>query len=217
MRIGLAAFAGALAAFAMAAGCAGPMRLSAQWTDPAFRATSLRQVMVIGVARDPALRQTLEQEFVRALAGSGVAAIASGAEIGDSTLQARALERGVDALLITRPVDARLVQANYPSVASYLTVPSGYASGWYAYTRAAREWAAVTGDTLEGQPVRLEANLYRIPSDRLVWSSLSESFTEHSASMARDFGPAVTALEAALKPKLRRARPVGRPAVPRGS
>ena len=211
MRSGLAAFTGALAAFALAMGCAGAMRLSAQWTDPAFRATSLRQVMVVGVARDPALREALEQEFVRALQGSGVAAIASrsqgGGEIGDSTLQARALERGVDALLITRPVDSRLVQANYPNVASYLTVPSGYASGWSAYARAAREWAAATGDTLAGQPIRLEANLYRIPSDQLVWSSLSESFAVQPASVASDFEPAVAALEAALKPKLIKPKP----------
>src|SRR2546426_649657 len=64
-----------MVALLLAAGCAGPLRIGAQWTDPAFRPSSLGRVMVLAVTDPGGPRGPLEDAFVRSLALSRIAAI----------------------------------------------------------------------------------------------------------------------------------------------
>jgi len=167
-------------------------------------------VMVLGGGA-PGNAAALERGFARALAASGVGAIAGRGGAPDAPADsagwwARAAELGSDAVLVTRLVGARTIDANYSNVTSYVAVPPGYSAGWYSY------WLAVRGggDATANAPVRLEANLYLHPGNQLVWSAVSETF-ELSGQAGdpgadREFDRPIETLAQALRPKLPRRR-----------
>ena len=198
-----------LAALLAIAGCAGAARLSAQWSDPAFQSSTIRQVLVLG--RGAGGRgAALESGFARNLADHGLHAIAGsagaeGAPADSAAWWARAGEIGADAVLVTRLVDARTIAANYSAVASYVAVPPGYAAGWYSYFLAAGEAVDSPGSPANA-PVRLEANLYLHPGNRLVWSAVSETFEQPADDAADDADLArqIATLSLVLRPKLQR-------------
>ena len=199
------------AVLVLATSCAGGIRLTSQWSDPAFRASSLHDVLVLGVSDRPHRVRALEQAMVGALAGRGLAVHPADSLRGDSEgdcgeLGARALRRGCDGLMVTRLLGPRGFRAHYPTVASYVAVPAGYDSGWCAYVRAGRQRAGAAPESLEDQSVRLEANLYRLPEDRLAWTALSEPFMFRSASLPADLAEAAGKLATVLVPERPRRR-----------
>ena len=193
------------AVLVLATGCAGGIRLTSQWSDPAFRASSLHAVLVLGVSDRPDRARALEHAMVAALTGRGLAAHPADSLRGDSKadcgeLRARALRSGCDGLMVTRLLGPRAVRAQYPTVASYVAVPAGYDSGWCAYVRAGREHADAAPESLEGQSVRLEANLYQLPEDHLAWTALAEPFELRSASLPAELAETARKLAVVLVP-----------------
>src|SRR6267378_284676 len=145
---------------ALLGGCASTSRVAAEWTDPAFRVTSIHRVMVLGVMSDPMRGQALEDALARALSGSGIPSVtraeSRGAGRPDSAEWAtRAIDREADGILVARWVDSRLFQANYSPVTTYVAVPSGYAAGWFSYYTSAAAHADSVGSAISGAATEL--------------------------------------------------------------
>ena len=193
----------------LVAGCAGGLKLSAQWTDPAFRASSLGEVLVLGVDGDPAVARALEGGLVNALGEAGIRALAgtpmlAGAAADGDTLAARVAALGADGVLNARWVDASLMQKNYSGAPTYLAVPAGYDAGWRRFWADAEARAASAGGRGARDPVLLEASLFRAAADRLAWSALTQPVQASESRDESSVRPAADALVASLAPNARR-------------
>jgi hypothetical protein len=160
----------------LSAGCA-TTNLTSSWKDPEHQGQP-RRILVIGVARRPAIKRIFEDEFVRRLEALGTEAIASytvmlDEQQGDrAVIAAKLVEQGADAVLISRLVSKRTVQVYVPGGPSY---PPAYYGSWRDFYGVGFQAASSPGYVTEDQFALMESNLYDAGSDKLIWSATSET------------------------------------------
>jgi hypothetical protein len=158
------------------AACGGT-RLTDVWRDPGYAGPPFRQVAVFVLGTEDAVRRLVEDEVTRRLPMStrGMASygIVTAAERGDVD-QARARVRagGFDGAVL-----ARLVSVEGPrpwTSGSLRQVPISYRTlaNYYVSPDDAARPAALGPPTV----VRVQLNVYAIPSEALVWSAASQTF-----------------------------------------
>jgi hypothetical protein len=164
-------------------GCAST-RITAAWSDPAYPGPPFRRILVVGVTPESAVRRVFEDEFVRALQGAGVEAVASYTllpEDGPAALErlkdAVEHERA-DGVLVTRVVGVDRRTEYSPG---YVTAAPGIAWSHSLYGYYGAAWAFYEPPVVrEYEVVTLETNLWeaRNPRDdgHLVWSVSTETF-----------------------------------------
>jgi hypothetical protein len=163
------------------AGCA-TTRLSAVWTDEAWRGGPFRKILVIGVSGNETSRRVFETEFsrqLRARGGEGVPAFSLDLPAGPvdkDAVMARVKPLGIDGVLVTRLVDRKTVATYYPPEQRIYVAPGAYHRGWYPYWSSSYEYVTRPGYTVTEETVVVETNLYETASERLVWSALTETF-----------------------------------------
>ncbi len=156
------------------AGCA-TTQITANWKDRKF---SMRpeKIMVIGIAKKPANKRFIEDEFVRRIKARGTDAFASYTVLpeekqSDNAVIAEKMKSsGADAVLIARLADKRTVYSYVPG-ADY---PPFYCSWGDYYTYSCREMYA-PGYIAEDQYAIMETNLYDAGKSNLVWSASSNT------------------------------------------
>jgi hypothetical protein len=180
-------------------GCSGNTKLTNLWADPNFQTNSLKKLMVIAVAQNTGLRRTFEDTFAQALRGEGVQAVTSYSTVGEGALDSvgvnTALQRsGCDGVFITRLVDKKTVDTYYAPTTTYVGAPNAYYGGWYGYYSTSYAYMSTPGYTVQNEVLNIETNLYRVSDAKLVWSALSQSWLEQSASPGNEIQPFVSQL-----------------------
>ncbi len=151
------------------------------WKDQNYQGGKLKNVFIIGVAKNPTIRRLFEDTFVEQLKARGVdgfvsyRAIPSEGKLDDATVKSKIKGMGVDAVLVTRLVDATKQKVYAQPTYS----PRGYygGRGWYGYY--SRTYAAPFPDNYyEYEVASLETNLYETKTEKMIWSGLTETYVE---------------------------------------
>lgn len=164
----------------------GPTKLTGVWKDSAYTGGYLKSVMVVGVAENLRNRKMFEQFFAEQFQHNGVKAFASSDVISEDkkldkdTIRGFAEKLGVDAVLVTHLAGVDEKEEYIPSTYNY--VPSPH------YHNLGRHYPAVYGSVHEPgyyvthKYVRLENNLYETRTEKLIWSSASETINPASVN-----------------------------------
>ena len=103
-------FALAVAVALGLAACAASTKIVNEWVSPDYTSPRFRKIMVIGVSKQPSIRRTFEDEFVKQLKATGVEAVPSylyipeDGQVDEGRLQAAVKQAGADAVIVTRLV-----------------------------------------------------------------------------------------------------------------
>lgn len=175
-------------------GCA-TTQLTSDWKNPSYHGQP-GKILVIGVAKKPAIKRIFEDEFVRQLKERGVNAIASYTLMPDNkqgdhaVIAAQMKEHGADAVLISRLVSKKTVQTYIPGTVNYQ--PANYGNwrhnrspggayyppnygNWRDYYGYGYQTVYTPGYMAEDEYAIIESNLYDAKNDKLIWSAESET------------------------------------------
>lgn len=162
--------------------------LDAVWSDPNYQGGKLQDVLVIGVARVQTNRRLFEDKFVAQLKSYGTNAIASYSvipseeKLDKETVDTEIKRLGIDAVIETRLVNVNQEKQYIPRSGRYGPLYTG--DNWYgAYSRG-YELANARGYFAIYNVARLETNIYYTKTEKLIWSSLSDTIIEDSVEKA---------------------------------
>ena len=150
--------------------------VSSLWRDPTYQVKP-HKIMIIGIAKSPANKRTLEDDFAKQLKLQGTDAVSSYAILPDDkdgnkeAIAAKMKEQGADAVLITRIANRKTVYTNllevYAPPQSYRTWQNYYEYGYGNITSP--------NDVEETKYAVMETNMYDAGNDKLIWSASSET------------------------------------------
>jgi len=155
-------------------------RLVSSWSDESIDGYQLDTVLVVGIANDETKRRIYEDTFVSSLTRASVKAIPSytvsknSVEASEKALRELIKKSGADAVLITHMLGRKEVESYQQAVQSVGT-NNYYGSTLYGYYPFIWSSISPVGVSTGSIKVMLETNLYDVPSEKLLWSSRSES------------------------------------------
>ena len=167
----------------VALGCASTQIVDT-WRDPNFSGPPLKSIMVISVTKRASIRRTLEDEFVLEFEAKNVRGVPSytlipeDGEVAKERLAQAVKESGVEGVLITRLVKVERRTQVYPGP-PYLGFYGYYSSAWVGYYEPPQIY---TYDV-----VTAETNLFDAATDRLVWSTTTQTYPSSVKKDIRDF------------------------------
>ncbi len=172
LQIGSSIACAALGLTLAVVGCAST-DMTSTWTDPSAKGASLSKVAVVAFARDPGLRRMAEDSAAQQLVGAQ--AVPSYQVLGDTDLKdrdavkAKLRDQGFQGVLLMRMagVTERVDPAMYGTFDGYY----GWATG------AVYDPAYLQTETV----VHVVSHLYSLPTDKLIWSGVSQTFDPASA------------------------------------
>lgn len=169
-----------------AASCGPSTKMLTSWTAPDFQKSTIKKILVLGVAKDLSLRRHYEDSFVQTLQGLKYGAVPSylwipdmPKELDKEMLGKKIAEAGVTHVLVTRLVDQKTVQTYTPP--SYATVGvSPYYPGWYgsyySYWSVGYTTMVSPGYVSENTVFSLETGLYDASDEKLLWTGITETW-----------------------------------------
>ncbi len=149
--------------------------LTSVWKDDNYQG-NIKNVLIIGISKEVAKKRYFEDEFARQLEAYGVRAVASYKYFPSEEMLpidavvSKVGEMNIDAVLITRVVDKKIVET-YVGRADYYRPPN-YHRGWRNYYTKSYNQGYVVKDEV----VVLETNLYDAETEKIIWSAMSETF-----------------------------------------
>ena len=150
--------------------------INSSWKDQSYQVMP-RKIMIIGIARRPANKRTLEDEFVKQIKALGTDAVSSYAILPDDKdsnkdlIAAKMKELGADAVLITRIAKRKTVYTNVLDVYA----PPLYYGTWQNYYGYGFDDMYSPGYVEETKYAVMETNMYDAGNDKLVFSASSET------------------------------------------
>lgn len=154
-------------------GCAASTKIVNQWVSPDYASPHFRKIMVIGVSKQPSIRRTFEDEFVKQLKATGVEAVPSylyipeDGQVDEDRLQAAVKQANANAVIITRLV--RVEKKTQVSPGFYRPGPfgfyGGYSAAWLGYYEPPRVY--------QYDVYISETSLYDM--NQLVWAGTVET------------------------------------------
>lgn len=166
-------------------------RVATSWKSPAY--TGMKNVLVVGISKDPSTRREFEDSFVQQLKKRNVAATPSYTVFPEEkipskdALAAAIKERGMDTVLMTRVADVKDVQTYVPGT-------SGPYGAYWGYYGLGWNYTASPGYTVESTKAVLETNLYNAATEALEWTATSDTSTEgNKRDVIKSFIPAIVA------------------------
>ena len=168
--------AGALAPLLLVAALGGcsTTKLEGSWKEPQFTGP-LRNVLVIGVARNQATRRVFEDNFVSSLKARGTPAIASypllpeEGVIPKERIRQAVAQSGADSVLVTRVLRVQRAVLVTPGRGAPDYMRDDF-HGWYAKT-----WDSAPPPVEEYDVLTIESTLWDIRQERVVWKGTSET------------------------------------------
>jgi hypothetical protein len=156
------------------------------WKDETYQGGPLKEVLIIGVAKKPAVRTYFEETFAQQLQARGVDAIPSNVVLPGSemlkkeTIISKINELKIDSVLVTKLVDVK-------DVGTYETSPASVSgTGYYGYYSRGYQSVSL------GRNIVLITRIFDAKSEKLLWSALSETVLEGSPESVLDsFIPAI--------------------------
>jgi len=164
----------ALAAFMVGMGIAGCVNTTLQtdWRDPGFRGT-FRKVIVICLAKEMVVRNTLEDDIGAQFSSRGVAVIPSYTlfpELKGVTrdmVKEKIRETGADGVFLVRPIGKDAIQVR------------GYTDVLYPETTWYEQWdkySQVPPNVNTVEIYRVETSLFETGGNKIVWQAISDTF-----------------------------------------
>jgi len=165
--------------------CAGT-KLTHTWVDETYHGKPVSDILVIGITHKEKNRQSFEDKFVAQLKAAGVDAVSSSDVIpipADMELKKEAILKAVnkfknDAVIITHLVGVEEKESYTPAEQDQGDYFGHY--GWaYGYTHEPGYYRTHT-------LVRLATHLYDVKTEKLIWSTESESLDPGSTNQIID-------------------------------
>lgn len=165
---------------AVLSGCGSTAKIEKSWVDKDLHTRDLQGVLVVAAASDPGGRRSFEQEFTAALEKHGIHAVASytlkgGTEITKEDVKAMAAKAEVDTVLVTLFAGKDESEVLHPGTKYYAYGPV-YGRDYYGRGRVygVPYQVGQTSDFwAQHISVHLEASLYAIENEDLLWRSNS--------------------------------------------
>jgi hypothetical protein len=143
------------------------------WRDQTYGGT-VKKIIVMGISQKQSIQRFFEDEFVRQLRQRGIDGVAGytvlpyDQKIDKDFIAQKAREAGADTVLVARPL-SREIQRSYVPGQAY-AVPGPY-SRWGSYYGHAYS----PGYVVEDEYVYIETNLFDVATEKLIWSTQSET------------------------------------------
>lgn len=161
-------------AFMLAMGSAGCVNTTLQtdWKDPGFRGT-FRKVLVICLAQEMVVRNTLEDDLTTQFTARGVDAIPSYTffpsleGVTRDMIKTRVRETSADGVFLVRPIGKDTMQISHAG------------ENWYAGGNWYDHWESYSQGGIHGSTVniyRVETSLYETTGNKIVWGAVSDTF-----------------------------------------
>jgi hypothetical protein len=160
------------------AGCSGGTKISDAWKDPSTEPKPLGRIVVVGLTDDAVSRRMFEDTFAQALRERGNDAVASypfakaGPDTNPDSLVATLRTAGYVAALTARSLGEEMLETQTLGSAYYL--PQAYYQ-WGAYYSMSYGAMMTTSYNERSGNVLIEANLFDLGSERLVWAVRSST------------------------------------------
>jgi hypothetical protein len=147
------------------------------WRNPNYSGGPARSVLVVGISKQPSVRQTFEDEFTKRLQEKGVKAVASytvipeAGQVTADRLRTAVEESGLDGVIITRLAKVekqRAVSPEYGPPYRYGSYYGFYGDAWTGYYEPAPVY--------EYDVVVLQTTLFLLQQEKPVWSGTTETF-----------------------------------------
>lgn len=199
-----------LSGFTMIA-CSGP-EMTGSWTDSEFKGP-IKKIYIVGIGKSEMNRRVFEDAFSNQLFKMGVSTEASyrdittSQEVSKEILARKMIEKGCDAVLLTRLIGQRT--ATVVTGGGYVSGP--YYGGYGGYARPAHynSWGGYYGHpysfayeptvTTEYVILTVESVMYDLKTEQLIWSAQMETVVEGGLDkMVKNY---VTAASKDLKDK----------------
>ncbi len=178
--------------------------MSGSWTDTSYQG-QIKNMYIIGVARQEINRRIFEDTFSRQLANSGIKGTASykdlpsDKEMNQASIKQRMVANGSDSVLITKIISQRSETVTTPGYAS------GYSSygrgsyggrhgygGWGNYSRS-YDVVYQPPTTTNFVVLTIESVLYDLKTEEIIWSAQLETVVEGNLEkMMQDYVETVT-------------------------
>ena len=151
------------------------------WKDDS-QTEKLTTVFVLGVIKEPAYRNLLENKLVKVLQDIGVTAYPTHlffpqADQIDETAAADAIkEKGVDGVMVVRLVDTKNETVYTPGT-TYIEGDYGgrYNRGWYGYYGRGYRVVSTPGYTTQYNISTVESTFFKPNTENRIWSTLSQT------------------------------------------
>jgi hypothetical protein len=147
------------------------------WRDQTYQVKP-HKIMIIGIARSPANKRTLEDDFVKQIKLQGTDAVSSYVMLPDDkdsnkdVIAAKMKEQGADAVVITRIASRKTI---YTHVNGVYAPPQSYGSWQNYYEYVYNGNVPYPGYVEETKYALMETNMYDAGNDKLIWSASSET------------------------------------------
>lgn len=168
---------GAAALLAALAGCGGT-EISDAWKDPSMEPKPTGKIVVVALTDDAVSKRVFEDTFAKALRDRGNDATASytfvdaGPATNPDSLVAKLRTAGYAMALTARPLGEEVRETQTIGSAYYM--PQGYYN-WGSYYSMSYGAMMSTSYNERAGSVLVEANLYDLGSERLVWAVRSST------------------------------------------
>src|SRR3954464_1689951 len=159
--------------------CAPNTEVVDSWKDPNLQPRKFNKMLAVFISKDATMRRAAEDEMVHKVPR----AVASYSVLPDGIVGDRArvkawLQRGgYDGVVFLRPV-AVDKETTYVPGSSYV-VPTGYRS-MYGYWGTGWGYAYDPGYVQQDQVVSVEANVYSVADEKLLWASRTKTYNPES-------------------------------------
>jgi hypothetical protein len=159
--------------------CASNTELVNSWKDPTVAPQRFNKVLVVFMSKDLGLRRAAEDELARKL-GNAVPAYRV---FPDSLLtdpdkaKAWVKQAGFNGAVVMRPIKVDQ-ETTYVPGQTYV-VPATYSSMW-GYWGTGWDYAYDPGHVEQDQIYSVEANVYSVADDKLVWASRTKTYNPES-------------------------------------
>ena len=171
-----------------------------QWSNPAYKASSFKKIMVIGVTKQSAIRRNFEDEFVVQLKAAGVNAtpsylyIPQDGPVGESVLKQALKEAAADAVLITRLVRVQQkteIAPGYYAPDPGMAIHPLYTTAWNDYYEPPIVYRS--------EVYTSETSLYDTVKNQVVWKGTAQ--TETAGNVSQEIKNYAAVVIGALKEK----------------
>lgn len=170
-------------ALTLLAGCSSTT-LSGSWKNPEYNG-DIKNVYIVGIAKQETNRRILEDDFSRQLAGHGVTTISSykdmekSEEIDEFKIAQNIKKNGADSVLMAHVTGKRTEEIVNPG--RITTYDGGryydrpYYRNYSSYYNYRRELVYEPATITQFEVVTVEANLYDAKSNEMIWSAQLET------------------------------------------
>ena len=165
--------------------CASRNKVVTEWKDPAYTARGGQKVVVMAVAENEIAGRIWETEMARQLTAHGFEVVTGSSIMGttgtrpdSAAVAAKISDSGAGLVMVTRML-AIDKESTYVPGTTYVA-PGAYWNGYYGLYTHAYSALESPGYLEQNTVVRLETSVFDVPTGKLVWGGLSESFNPSS-------------------------------------